>query len=304
MNPETTAPYPWQLPTWQQFWRRFDAGVSPHAVLITGPEGTGREAFSLALAQGVLCLRGGTDNNDDNHRRPCGVCARCQQFNAGSHPDYFLLQRLETATQIRIEQIRELGEKIFQTSAYSGYRVALLQEADKLSEAAANALLKTLEEPPARCLLILETAFTGRLPATIRSRCQRINAGVGDPDDLLQYHAFSGLSLEQRRAPLAVAWSEPVADLAEKVQTAMISGLWTESCAAAAKLDAETFLQWLEHWLCHQIAKTLQAAASEPKEVKKWFRMRDSVIETLQLGVTGLNTQALAERYLLALGQK
>jgi DNA polymerase-3 subunit delta' len=144
----------------------FAAGRMPHALLIHEAPGAGGEWLASWAAQLVLCTQG--------ERAPCGGCASCRRVLSGQHPDIMTLRLLEDSQQIRIEQVRELSEELSLTSHQGSYKVGIVSPADALNRFAANALLKTLEEPPARTLLVLVATQPSRLPATILSRCQRI----------------------------------------------------------------------------------------------------------------------------------
>ena len=128
----------------------FEAERMPHALLIHEAPGAGGEWLANWTARMVL----GTDKE--------------------AHPDWVKVHPVDDSKQIRIEQIRELGEELSLTSHQGGYKVGVIAPADVLNRFAANALLKTLEEPPARTVLILVVTQPSRLPATILSRCQRI----------------------------------------------------------------------------------------------------------------------------------
>jgi DNA polymerase III subunit delta' len=146
--------------------RAHAAGRLTHALLIHEAPGTGGEILALWAAQLALC----TESRDP----PCGVCASCRRVANAGHPDLITLKPLEESRQIRIEQVRELSADLALTSHQGGYKVAILSPADALNRASANALLKTLEEPTARTLLILVATHPSKLPATILSRCQRV----------------------------------------------------------------------------------------------------------------------------------
>ncbi len=105
---------------------------------------------------------------------PCGACNACRRAAAQQHPDLAWLHATEDSRQIRIEQVRDLAGDLALTSHAGGYKVGVLSPADALNRFAANALLKTLEEPPAQTLLVLVTTQPSRLPPTVRSRCQRL----------------------------------------------------------------------------------------------------------------------------------
>ena len=137
----------------------FEAGRMPHALLIHEAPGAGGAWLANWTARLVL----GTDKE--------------------VHPDWVKVHPVDDSKQIRIEQIRELGEELSLTSHQGGYKVGVIAPADVLNRFAANALLKTLEEPPARTVLILVVTQPSRLPATILSRCQRIRIAAPERAD-------------------------------------------------------------------------------------------------------------------------
>jgi DNA polymerase-3 subunit delta' len=160
-------PYPWQQASWHALAERMARGRLPHALLITGPAGLGKRRFAAAFAQLTLCR-----TPVDGHA--CGSCAACVQFAAGTHPDYSLVTPEEDKASIGVEQIRDLTAALQLRSQHGGRKLALIEPADAMSAGAANGLLKTLEEPPGDALLLLVSARPGRLPATVRSRCQTL----------------------------------------------------------------------------------------------------------------------------------
>lgn len=139
----------------------------PHALLIHEPPGAGGDWLAAWAAQLVLC--------QEPARAPCGVCTGCRRARAGQHPDLLWLSPQEDSRQIRIEQVRELSAELALTSHAGGYKVGIIAPADALNRFAANALLKTLEEPAPRTLLVLVATQPSRLPPTILSRCQRVS---------------------------------------------------------------------------------------------------------------------------------
>lgn len=142
------------------------AGRAPHALIIQAAAGAGGGRLALWAAQLALCKSAA--------EAPCGACAACRHVADGLHPDLAIVRPAEDSEQIRIEQVRELAAELALTSHQGGYKVAIVEPADALNRFAANALLKTVEEPPPRTLLIFVAAQPSRLPATLRSRCQRI----------------------------------------------------------------------------------------------------------------------------------
>ena len=134
-----------------------------HAYLFSGPRGVGKTTTARLLAMAVNC------ELDDPAQRPCGQCASCQLVRHNNHPDVI---ELDAASNNSVDDVRDLRDKVQLSAIRGGKRVWVLDEAHMLSRAASNALLKTLEEPPANLLFILATTEPEKLPPTILSRCQ------------------------------------------------------------------------------------------------------------------------------------
>ncbi|MDP2822260.1 MAG: DNA polymerase III subunit delta' [Sulfuritalea sp.] len=170
----------WNVPIWRQLW---DAGSGlPHALLLAGPSGVGKSIFANALAARLLCENRSGDT-------ACGACPSCHWLAGGNHPDFRYVipeadaedaaetdvgagTKKKASTQIRIDQIRELEDFVYMGGHRNQGRVILVEPADAMNPAAANALLKILEEPPATVYFILVTSMWRRLLPTIRSRCR------------------------------------------------------------------------------------------------------------------------------------
>lgn len=135
-----------------------------HAYLFAGPRGTGKTTTARLLAKAVNCL------DDDLAERPCGKCAHCQALNSGRFLD---LIEIDAASNTSVDDVRDLREKINFSPNLGRYKVYVIDEVHMLSNAAFNALLKTLEEPPAHAIFILATTEVHKIPATVLSRCQR-----------------------------------------------------------------------------------------------------------------------------------
>lgn len=158
--------YPWQTQKWQQLQRCKLENKIPHAILLNGLEGTGKFDFAYNFAQNLLCSHSDEDN--------CGNCSSCKLLKSGNHPDLFIVKPEPKAKNIKIDQIRDLITNLSNTAQQCGRIVVIINHADLLNNAAANALLKTLEEPAANVFIILTAHNISSLPATIRSRCQII----------------------------------------------------------------------------------------------------------------------------------
>jgi len=158
------------LPWHRQHWAMLESALARnqfhHALLVHGLRGLGKQLFVQRLIAMLLCEAAGPVS-----QRPCGDCRGCRLLAAGSHPDSLILTPEEGKTQISVDQVRALISENFLTSHYNTYRVTLLAPAHNLSISAANALLKSLEEPPDKHIFVLVTDHPTRLPVTLRSRC-------------------------------------------------------------------------------------------------------------------------------------
>lgn len=143
-----------------------------HAYLFHGEEGIGKQLVALRFAQAINCESGDGPEGPD----ACGRCRSCLQIEARTHPDFLAIAPdAEMANpQIKIEQIRELEQQIVYQPLVGRKKIFLINDADRMTLGAANALLKTLEEPPGHSVLLLVSGRPSALPATVRSRCQSL----------------------------------------------------------------------------------------------------------------------------------
>lgn len=147
------------------------AGRLGHAPMILGSAGVGKRVFSGWLAARLLCLAPADGE-------PCGSCTACRLLPEGTHSDFFRLAPEDGKTEIRVDQVRGFIDSVTLTPSIGNQRVGLIDPADRMNRNAANALLKTLEEPSGDVWLILVTDRPDRLPVTVRSRCQVHRIGV------------------------------------------------------------------------------------------------------------------------------
>ena len=181
------------------------AGRLSHAYLFLGPAGVGKATTARALAAALNCTQPAEDGD------ACGVCPSCKRLAAGTHPDFLVIgpESSKSKTQIEIEQIRELRRLTGYPPLGGGWRVVLIKPAEALSamnDAAANALLKTLEEPPPRHLLVLTARGEAELLPTIVSRCHKL-AFAPLPTALIVRELASRRGLPLSQAALVAALS-------------------------------------------------------------------------------------------------
>jgi len=181
----SAADLPWHGTAWERVRSWVTSSRLPHAVLIAGRPGLGKGVFAESLAKGLLCQAPAAGV------RGCGQCRACTLVAAGSHPDLTRIEPEEEGKPIRVEQVRQLSAALALRPALGGRKVALLIPADAMNRNAANALLKTLEEPPGDAVLLLVSHAPGRLPLTVLSRCQRLGIEPPSPSaarDWLEAH--------------------------------------------------------------------------------------------------------------------
>ena len=255
--------YPWHLETFQQLATR--AAALPHAQLFKGPIGTGKRGFAQAVAKGILCEK------PISALSACGACSACHWFDTNNHPDFRLIQpeaaesseepeatEKKKKREISIAQIRSLAEFINISSHRNGAKVVVIQPAEAMNVNAANALLKSLEEPPPDTYFLLVSDRPNMLPATLRSRCQQLALPPPSAAEAADWLAKSGISKPE--LALAQAGGAPV--LAAELDTPeywtlrqqFLDGLKSGSFDPA--MMAERFatqpipqlINWLQRW--------------------------------------------------------
>ena len=234
--------YPWLDPLWQQLMATHNAGRLHHALLVSGAAGVGKAWLANQYAKALLC-------NEAN--APCGRCKSCLLMDAGSHPDCIELSA--EGTSIGIDEIRRAGQFIYQTSQMGEARVLLIDGAQTLTEAAANALLKSLEEPGRKVYFLLTCLSAEQLLPTIRSRCALLPVKVDDHRQAYQwlmssmsqpvslsFEGFERLMALSQNAPLTIAqWIE------EGLLTAIDEAFEQSALWLNGQLDHLTFKQLL-----------------------------------------------------------
>lgn len=200
---------PWQQRVFDGACSAFAEGRLGHALLLQGPPMLGKALVARSLAQRLLC-RAATGNE-----QACGHCLGCRRFLGETHGDYRHLsfepndKGDKLRSEIVIDQIRGLGQWFSLTPQLGGAQVAIIEPADAVNFAANNALLKTLEEPSANRYLLLVTSKPSHLPATIRSRCQRLEFRVPPREESAQWLRDKGHTPEAIDAALAAARGHP-----------------------------------------------------------------------------------------------
>jgi DNA polymerase-3 subunit delta' len=172
----------------------------PHALLFSGPAGIGKSLVARLLAARVACAA---------KSAPCGACAACAQVAAETHPDLEWLSVASGKKEIGVDQARRLKRFVQMQSVSAARKMAIIDDAERLSIAAQNALLKTLEEPPGAALLVLVTSTPGSLLPTVRSRCRVIVFAPLSTDDVRAVLEQQGLDADEAESLARLADGSP-----------------------------------------------------------------------------------------------
>ena len=204
-----SAPYPWLKPSWQRLLATRERPAQ--ALLLAGPRGIGKGALAQAWAYALLCESPQSDG------AACGSCAACHWLETGAHPDFRLLTLQEKtgkegetklATAIEVDQAREVVDYVQLSTYRAGFRVVLVNPANSLNLAAANALLKVLEEPPLNTVFVLVSDQPRQLLPTIRSRCTRLDLGLPSAVEATRW--LAGQKVDDPATVLALAGGAPL----------------------------------------------------------------------------------------------
>lgn len=200
--------YPWLNHSYRQILSQHQAQRGHHALLIQALPGMGDDALIWGISRWLMCRR-------PDGLKSCGECHACQLMLAGTHPDWYRLEAEKGKSSLGIDAVRSVTEKLYHHAQQGGAKVVWLPDAGQLTEAAANALLKTLEEPPKNTWFLLSSREPSRLLPTLRSRCLLWHlAPPAEAQSLqwLQKHVTAGLN--ERTAALRLSAGAPAAALA------------------------------------------------------------------------------------------
>ena len=235
-------------------------GAVPHAFLFTGMEGTGKSATAVEFARALECL---SPRDFDS----CGQCGACHKIDEGLHPDLITV-RCDGAF-IKIEQVRELRER-FRFRPFEGkWRVVIIEDAQKLREEAANAILKTLEEPPRGNLFILLAPESQMLLPTIVSRCCQVRfQPLGD--DIVSDYLVNERGLAKERADEAARLAAGSLEMARRLtEQDRIAG-WRKVLENLAKLDKLSIMDFFP--MISEWAGTRDQVEQDLDWVRLWVR--------------------------------
>lgn len=325
----TATLYPWQNVAWKQLQQLRER--LPHAVLFYGPEGIGKTAFAEHFAQSLLCQRLSSEGH------ACGACDSCGWFDQYNHPDYRRVRpealdedsvsdsegdggsdkkkaAKTPSKEIKIDQIRALADFMNISTHRQGMRVILLYPAEALNTAAANALLKTLEEPPPNTMFLLVSNSLDRLLPTILSRCRKFVLTMPGKDEALQWLNEQGVAdadawlAEQGGAPLAaqaLAQAEGRETLDDFLQLLARPGIdgALKGAERLQKTPVGDLVAWQQRWLYDVFSLKLSGRIRYYPRYRKELAMlaeRANVSELMQALKSLKERRAVADHPLAA----
>lgn len=279
---------PWHAANWARLQARRQRDALPHALLLCGPAGLGKRLFVQRFVRGLLCER-------VQEGEACGQCRSCLLLDAGTHPDVVTLglglrKDGTPRSEIVVEQIRDLSARLAMSSQFGDWQVALVDPADAMNAAAANALLKTLEEPAARTMLILLADAPWRLPQTIRSRCQRIEFSLPPAAEAQAW--LQGLGVAQPQQALEAALGNPGLALAWAQQGALERRIEVRRDLAALAAGRGQVTEMSRRWLGDEAAQRLWFAAQAAADER-----RAQAMQAAAPLASNLDGEALAQWY-------
>lgn len=321
-------PPPWMHEHWVRLCRARQAKRLPHALLLAGVAGIGKGLFAEALTAALLCPYPNADGV------ACGRCEDCQLLRYGTHPDRIRLAPDPDgkSQEIRVDAVRDMIEGEARSAHRGQCKVILIEPADQLNRAAANSLLKTLEEPSSQTVMILVSAEPNRLPATIRSRCQCLTmplpteaealawlsprVGEADPRQLLQLASGAPVrALAYRDGDLGAQREERFAGF-----EAVLRGVRDPIAEAGAwnALESRLSCHWLSSWVsdllrlvadrdCAQLAnpdkRAVLLSLAQGLDAAELHRVLQRIFRARAVVDTTINKQLLLESLLIELAQ-
>ncbi len=294
--PTISTALAWQKEPWSQLLQQLDEQQLPHAILLSGVQHSGKARMAMALARLLLCKEPRSGHN-------CGECHACELSMSGSHGDFRWLQPEGSSRVIKVEQVRQLVEFTGKTASLGLRKVVVLSPAETMNIAAANALLKSLEEPSAETYIILVCHRLQGLPATIRSRCQALKLTMPGREPSLSWldllttnRAESERALDLAHGQVLLAeklYKSASLDGAEAIRTALnalgSSGGSVQNLGSLMADDPlEDMLAQLHEHL-QALVLSMNATDLRGKSVRAIYGLLDEVVRLQRVVYSGAN---------------
>lgn len=319
----------WLEPPLKRLYMDISRSRSHHALLIHGSAGSGKRLLAEALIALLMCVSPKATARETP--LACGQCDNCRQLASGNHIDLRVLGRSEKSDIIKIDDMRDFLAWLMITSrAPDCYRVGVIDSADELNASSANALLKTLEEPAAACVIVLISNSPRALPATLTSRCSLVPVKAIPTSATLEW--LSSMGVEQAESRLRQSHGAPLLALSElqsgrqqKTQLMLqcFTGIVSKQAGIAVCVErlkdhaASDCLQFFSTFIADILRVQLNAEASclYPEEISRWhalaahlerpqwFALYDNLQQLMAIDVPGIKVQPVLETVFAAIWQ-
>lgn len=303
-------------------WREFESGKLAHAYLLTGEKGVGKKTFANILAKAILCQGEGD--------KPCGQCKSCKRFDSKTHGNVYYPVPQPKKTTIGVDDLRSILDELSRASLDGGKRVIVVQQAEKMTPASQNCLLKTLEEAPEGVFFLLVTDMERAILPTIRSRCRVVRIPPWNPSRIQNVLTAKGILPDRARELTGLCegsigkalqmqddegyWADR-----ELVKKSFLNVLKVTDVPVAGQLlkdkkdDAERLLQILEQELRLFISEKAQNGQSEHSffpahwlnaDVQSLCRIQDAVLKCKQYRLSNVGWAANAENLMMKIAEE
>ena len=302
---EALTDFPWHQKTWDKFSAARTRNHLPHALLVTGEEGIGKNQFAEKLVQSLLC-------HQPINNKPCEQCNGCKTFSAGSNPDFMEIKVAEDKKQIGVDQIRALSKFITLSRSFDSYRVILLHPVEAMNANAANSLLKSLEEPADNTVIILLATSLNQIIPTIKSRCQLLSLPKPSHQQAIDWLQINAPDLKNAKARLDLSFGRPLiaietneadisqaADFAKDIlQIVEERKSITEVAKVWEKAQHKDLIDWQVSWL-HAFIKENLTNLNEQEGLEKASQLEQNLSKIKAL----INAEPCWELYQAVLEQ-
>jgi len=302
----TADTLPWQSEQWRQLGQLLERERLPHGLMLVGPGEIGKAEFARNFAQHLLC-------HTPVSSMACGRCKACLLFQASTHPDFLAIEPEEAGKAIKVDQIRQLGEFSTKTASMGPRRVIVVSPAEAMNINAANAFLKTLEEPGEGVVLLLVVHQPGLVLPTIRSRCRLLMFHLPQAAQVsiwLREKGHSGEEVERAMAPSGGRPFRAKRLLETELNDLLVKFQQTMAAVEARRispLDAAKVLQGLPkqdaiEWFQYSVYEKIREFVGEPDDsARKLFSFLDrlTVVRQRLLSSANPNPQLAWEELLM-----
>lgn len=301
--------FPWLRPLWKQLAQSIKQDTLPHGIGIEAKPERGSDHLIEQMIRMLLCQK---PVSHDELPRACGVCKQCLLVKAGSHPDVIRIEP-EPGKQLGVDMVRSLSQFVQKTAAQGGNKVVVIRDAERMTPASANSLLKTLEEPPAQTFIILSTHRFSLLLPTIRSRLMMVTIPRPSHDEIRDWFFVHGEGAKLKEQDLDHAIERPLTVLQEiksgQSYSISLDAVFNEQLPTARDQDEAVRIVDSLLKALHQAQRTSAIPSQDPifqSGSLSSFELKRAIDSCYQAGIVlkrevllpGMNAPVLLQRWI------